>query len=77
MHRPEPSDAFRCLMLCAPALSCSLRLGRRRGEREHGAILPGMTLRRGNVADAAVAVLFIVPVWTPSDARRKLRSLTR
>ena len=29
---------------------------------EHAAILSGMTLRRGDVADAAVAVLVIVPV---------------
>src|SRR4051812_15993510 len=29
---------------------------------EHGAILPGMTLRRSDVADGAVAVLVIVPV---------------
>jgi hypothetical protein len=32
---------------------------------EHGAILPGMTLRRGNVADAAVAVPVIVPLHEP------------
>src|SRR6476620_6865758 len=32
---------------------------------EHGAILPAMTLRRGNVADAAVAVPVIVPLHAP------------
>ncbi len=36
---------------------------------EHGAILPDMTLRRGDVADAAVAVLVVVPMY---EAHRPL-----
>src|SRR5271166_3393655 len=49
------------------ALSCVL-VARVAGG-EHGAILPGMTLRRGDVADAAVAVLLIIPMY---EARRPL-----
>src|SRR6202166_1402046 len=49
------------------ALSCVL-VDRVAGGK-HGAILPGMTLRRGDVADAAVAVLLIVPMY---EARRPL-----
>ena len=36
---------------------------------EHGTILPGMTLRRGDVADAAVAMLVVVPL---DEAHRPL-----
>src|SRR3954468_12301054 len=62
--RIEGNDAVRCPVAGqpTPALRVALPgvLVDHVASGEHGAILPGMTLRRGNVADAAVAVLFIV-----------------
>src|SRR6202451_1722712 len=69
----EGDDATLCPVAGRPtptlrvALSCVLV--DRVAAGEHGAILPGMTLRRGDVADAAVAVLVVVPMY---EAHRPL-----
>jgi hypothetical protein len=74
--RIEGDDASRCPVagLSAPAprvaLACILVDPVARGA--HGTILPGMTLRRGGVADTAVVRLMVVPVHeagTPFSGR--------
>src|ERR1700709_2591329 len=65
--RIEGDDANRCPVAGrpTPALRVALPgvLVDHVASSEHAAILPGMTLRRGDVADAAVAVLLVVPIY--------------
>ena len=65
------------LRVC-PLQRCGLRdraLGRPPWRAaEHGTILPGMTLRGADVADAAVAMVVVVPTWTKRTAHCRAAS---
>ena len=71
--RIKRDDANRCPVagLPAPALrvACACILVERVAGGEHAAIQSGMTLRRGDVADAAMAVFVVIPLH---EARRPL-----
>ena len=68
--RIEGDDANRCPVAGrpTPALRVALPgvLVDHVASSEHAAILPGMTLRRGDVADAAMTMLIVVPLHKPN-----------